>query len=167
MLKHPRMTSEDFNNALGVIKELIQHPEYLDLASCQYNKQFKDEIKQGTLQIVALINTTKKEKEEEFTSGNILELAIKNLKDIVEDESATSASKLQAVKFLREAQKEMESKKEEDVLADKLIIISEFIKQFFTVLLDKNSTTDTKVITQQFLNRFKEIVDDTGTEPTK
>lgn len=163
MSKFPRITSEDFQNALYIVKELLEDPDYLENDNCRYNPVFKEEIKnlvadiKQTVKFKLLSSEKSSGDNSAITSSEILEMAVSGYRSIINDKDATPASKTSAIKFLRDSAKELDDVKAMEALDEEIITLTSFIKQFLTRLLDEKVTTDSRTVANEFLNRLEEL----------
>lgn len=164
MAKFPRITMQDFKDSANLLVKVSQDENYLNSNDCQYNTQFKEDIKTIVGVVVETLKKTLIETADQeldpLSPISVLQMAVKNLNIVMEDKDATSNTKLNAIKFLRDASDELKKLEVLNKEAIKLKAIEEFTKQFLTKLLDDKIQVDNKVLATQFLNRLKEIVED-------
>ena len=166
MIKFPRISSEDFSNAVFIIKTVLKDKSTLNEKTCQYQDLFKDEILNSVSEIQSIIALSKlspddtKESIGEINSFDILEMAISGYKEIFKDREASAATKQQAVKFLREAARELDDIQNLKAESEKFTMLEQFIKEFLTQLLDETKTLDKKTIAHEFMNRLGELIND-------
>ncbi len=162
MSKFPRITSEDFKNAFDIIKIVLQDPNSLEGRGCQYNQNFKSEIKTAIEELKQdlKINVTQGISDDEIkgmTTAQVLKMAVDGYRQVSNDKEASAASKMNAIKFLREVSQELDDVNALEKQQEQINQIGNFIKQFLNQLVDEKITRDSRSIANEFLNRLKEI----------
>lgn len=166
MSKFPRIASEDFKNAFEIIKNVIKDSE--SLQESNYNSNFKEEIITAvndlkiTLQIGLVGSNSASSSNSAVLSGaltteQILTMAVTGYNEVLADKNATAASKTNAIKFLKDAAKELEDVKELQKMVGEVEGLKSFIKQFLVQLIDEKIIRDPRTIANEFLNRLKEL----------
>ena len=164
MIKFPRISSEDFKNSVFILKTVLKDKSTLNEKTCQYGELFKEEILNAVndLEHTTSISKLSIENPKEATSGitslEIIQMAVDGYKKIFSDKEATAATKQQAVKFLREAARELDDLKNLQAESEKFKALEQFLKEFLTQLLDETKTLDKKTIATEFMNRLGELI---------
>lgn len=161
----PRITGEDFNNACIILLNVIKDSSSLDSDYCPYNSRLKGEIKSKVAEMESEFNLNRAFEENDF-SGNlestedIWREALETLREVRADKDASSTTKLNAIKYLKEVSQDLDDLillRSENA---KIGALTELIRQFFTRLLDDKATIEPSSLAQEFLNRLKELTED-------
>lgn len=167
MTRFPRITSDDLKNAATIFKTVLENKASLNADDCMYSTLFKQEILECATVLEDTVkfsssNSTETESSitENYSPKEILKIAVQGYRKVIDDPEVSGTAKTNAVKFLRDAAKELDDLQELEKHADKIKSLTAFLKQFLSQLLDENNNLDKKTIATEFMNRLKELVED-------